>query len=78
MSSLRARTLLILGVCLAAVPLLGGGPDCPPPCFTENAPCAIKCGGAEDEGTCKINSAQALYCDPNDPPPPVPPDDPNG
>lgn len=60
-----SRVLGLLALCLASVPILGAGNDCPPACIVNGAPCAVECNGPTSAGTCTLMGS-VLYCKPND------------
>jgi len=60
------RVLALIGLCALAVPIMGGGTECPKDCVIEGAKCAKICGGPETY-ECKLDGA-VLKCLPPDEP----------
>jgi hypothetical protein len=52
---------------MLSVPLMGGGNDCPPPCFTKDADCPLDCTTNPKMGRCAEQDSGALLCVPKDP-----------
>lgn len=55
-----ARLLALIGLCALAVPIMGGGTECPKKCVIEDAACETICDGGLD-GVC-VRNGSVLNC----------------
>jgi len=58
--SVIARVLALIGLCALAVPIMGGGTECPKKCVVEDASCETKCNEGLD-GVC-LRQGGVLQC----------------
>lgn len=58
-----ARVLALIGLCALAVPIMGGGTECPKGCIIAGTECELTCGGAI--GKC-VAYGEEFVCEPPD------------